>query len=95
MSIFAAKPPRRLQEEEVTGWGIGWESVYYKNMFYFRLFVVLVFVFTTIPMVAQDDLSVSEDLQSEAKSFRVYYPVNRTDLYLDYMENAENLNDLR
>lgn len=74
---------------------MGWESVYYKNMFYFRLFVVLVFVFTTIPMVAQDDSSVSEDLQSEAKYFRVYYPVNRTDLYLDYMENAENLNDLR
>lgn len=74
---------------------MGWESVYYKNMFYFRLFVVLVFVFTTIPMVAQDDSSVSEDLQSEAKSFRVYYPVNRTDLYFDYMENAENLSDLR
>lgn len=63
------------------------------------LMVITVFVFCwlggTAIAAAQDNRVLARTDTSEVRQFRIYYPVNKTQLYPDYMSNPHNLQVIR
>lgn len=60
-----------------------------------RLFTCICTILTAIIMVAQNNAYTANSEQSETRYFRIFYPVNKTKLYPDYMGNAQNIDTIR
>lgn len=50
---------------------------------------------TMVQAIAQDAVLNGSKGESEVKHFRIYYPVNKTRLFTNYMDNAQNLDTIR
>lgn len=60
-----------------------------------RLLTCICTILTAIIMVAQNNAYTVNSEQSETRYFRIFYPVNKTKLYPDYMGNAQNIDTIR
>lgn len=60
-----------------------------------RLFTCICTILTAIIMVAQNNVNTANSEQSETRHFRIFYPVNKTKLYPNYMGNALNIDTIR
>ncbi len=57
------------------------------------LLFIIISCLTATTVTAQRNV-YSDDAQSEVKHFRIYYPVNKTRLFANYMDNAQNLDTI-
>lgn len=60
-----------------------------------RLLTCICTILTAIIMVAQNNVNTANSEQSEIRHFRIFYPVNKTKLYPNYMGNALNIDTIR
>ena len=60
-----------------------------------RLLTYIYAILTATIMVAQNNVHTANSEQSETRHFRIFYPVNKTKLYPNYMGNALNIDTIR
>lgn len=61
----------------------------------FRAISIIWTFFATITLAAQENVYSAQSIKSEIRNFRIYYPVNKTALYPNYMSNAQNIDTIR
>lgn len=72
-----------------------WGTVIDKRRMRFWILFTIWVLCATITMAAQKDTVFAQSVKSEIRNFRIYYPVNKTALYPNYMSNAQNLDTIR